>query len=78
MGATGKSHVIESSRRVRHSLLPINPSDWRRPLLRAGRVFTGKLPELHAVHPALRKGHRMRKRPRWWSAMSRRSSRRRR
>jgi hypothetical protein len=35
-GRTGKSHIIESSRRVRHSLLPLNPSDWRRPLIRAG------------------------------------------
>lgn len=61
MGAAGKSHVIESSRRTRHSLLPLNPSDWRRPLLRAGRVYTGKLPELHAVHPALRKRTRTRK-----------------
>lgn len=60
-GATGKSHVIDSSRRIRHSLLPLNPSDWRRPLLRAGRVFTGKLPELHAMHPALRKRRRNRR-----------------
>lgn len=60
MGTTGKAHAIDSSRRVRHSLLPLNPSDWRRPLLRAGRVFTGKLPELHATHPALRKRNRKR------------------
>ncbi|MFL5580378.1 MAG: acetyl-CoA carboxylase biotin carboxylase subunit family protein [Gemmatimonadaceae bacterium] len=60
-GSVSKSHVIESSRRVRHSLLILNPSDWRRPLLRSGRVYSGMLPELHAVHPALRKRQRVRK-----------------
>jgi hypothetical protein len=60
-GGTGKSHAVDSNRRVRHSLLPLNPSDWRRLFLRNGKVFTGALPELHAVHPALRKQRRVRK-----------------
>ena len=45
---------IDASRRQRHALLPLDPSDWRRLFLRNGKVFSAPLPELHAVHPALR------------------------
>lgn len=60
-GSAGKNNLIDSSRRQRHSLLLLNPSDWRRPLLRAGKVFSGRLPELHVVHPALRRRPRTRR-----------------
>ncbi len=49
-----RAHAIDASRRKRHSLLPLDPSDWRRLFLRNGRVLSAPLPELHAMHPALR------------------------
>ncbi|HEX3426272.1 MAG TPA: hypothetical protein VHT30_09080, partial [Acidimicrobiales bacterium] len=47
-------HAIDAARRQRHSLLPLDPSDWRRLFLRNGAVRSAPLPELHAMHPALR------------------------
>ena len=46
--------TIDATRRQRHSLVPLDPSDWRRLFLRNGRVMSAALPELHAMHPALR------------------------
>jgi hypothetical protein len=51
---TARSAAIDATRRDRHALLPLDPSDWRRRFLRNGRVYSTALPELHAVHPALR------------------------
>jgi hypothetical protein len=51
---TARSAAIDATRRERHALLPLDPSDWRRRFLRNGRVYSTALPELHAVHPALR------------------------
>jgi hypothetical protein len=48
------ANAIDASRRERHSLLPLDPSDWRRLFLRNGRVVSKALPELDPVHPALR------------------------
>src|SRR6185295_6428546 len=52
--STARAHAIDATRRQRHSLLPLDPSDWRRLFLRNGAVFSAPLPELHAMHPALR------------------------
>jgi len=49
-----RAHAIDATRRKRHSLLPLDSSDWRRLFLRNGRVLSAPLPELHAMHPALR------------------------
>ncbi len=54
IAASARAHSIDSTRRKRHSLLPLDPSDWRRLFLRNGRVLSAPLPELHAMHPALR------------------------
>jgi hypothetical protein len=40
-------------RRKRHSLAPLNLSDWRRPILRPGRVWSQPLPEINKEHPIL-------------------------
>jgi hypothetical protein len=45
---------VDEVRRRRHSLVPLDPSDWRRLFLRNGAVRSAPLPELHAMHPALR------------------------
>ena len=52
--ATARAHAIDATRRRRHSLLPLDPSDWRRLFLRNGAVVSAPLPELHAMHPSLR------------------------
>jgi hypothetical protein len=49
-----RAAAIDATRRKRHSLLPLDPSDWRRLFLRNGKVLSAPLPELHAMHPALR------------------------
>lgn len=48
------AHSIAAGRRQRHSLLPLDPSDWRRLFLRNGRVVSASLPPLNPEHPALR------------------------
>jgi hypothetical protein len=45
---------IDAARRERHSLIPLDQSDWRRLFIRNGRVLSGPLPELDTTHPALR------------------------
>lgn len=52
--SSARAHAIDASRRQRHSLLPLDPSDWRRLFLRNGQVMSAPLPELHVMHPALR------------------------
>jgi len=56
--ATARAHAIDATRRQRHALLPLDPSDWRRLFLRNGAVVSAPLPELHAMHPALRAAQR--------------------
>lgn len=41
--ATARAKSIDTSRRVRHEILPQNPCDWRRPAMRNGKVYTGDL-----------------------------------
>lgn len=46
--------AADANARKRHGLMPLDPSDWRRPLIRPGRVASAQLPPLSPVHPALR------------------------
>ncbi|MBV9326691.1 MAG: hypothetical protein JO352_23270 [Chloroflexi bacterium] len=54
ISSSARSAAIDASRRLRHALLPLDPSDWRRLFLRNGKVHSAPLPDLHAIHPALR------------------------
>ncbi len=54
LGEGVRAHAVDASRRRRHSLLPLDPSDWRRLFLRNGKVRSAPLPDLHPMHPALR------------------------
>ncbi|MFC5642148.1 hypothetical protein [Kitasatospora cinereorecta] len=49
-----RAHGIDASRRKRHSLLPLDASDWRKRTLRNGKVLSAPLPKLQPMHPALR------------------------
>ena len=40
-----RAQTIEAARRQRHALVPLNPSDWRRPVIHNGKVIS-ELPEL--------------------------------
>ncbi|KAK7946991.1 efflux protein [Apiospora aurea] len=40
--------------RTRWTQEPLNPTDWLRPFMRNGRVWTGELPRIGKVHPVLR------------------------
>ena len=41
-----RAKSIDASRRMRHDLSPQDPSDWRRPAMRNGRVISADLPPL--------------------------------
>ena len=43
----------DATKRSRHALIPLNPSDWRRLVIRPGR--TASSAPLHPLHPAARK-----------------------
>jgi hypothetical protein len=45
-----RANAIDAARRQRHSLLPLDPSSWRRLFVRNGKVLSA-LPELGAAHP---------------------------
>ncbi|WP_156755511.1 FHA domain-containing protein [Actinokineospora pegani] len=49
-----RANAIDATRRHRHSLVPLNPSDWRRLVVHPGKLYTNDLPPLSDVHPALR------------------------
>ncbi len=51
-----RASEIESARRQRHALIPLDPSNWRRLFVRNGRVLSA-LPELESDHPLLRPEH---------------------
>ncbi|GAA3372910.1 hypothetical protein GCM10020367_30770 [Streptomyces sannanensis] len=51
---TGRAHMIDASRRFRHSLVTLDYSDWRRLFIRGGRLHTAPLPPLHPLHPDAR------------------------
>ncbi|WP_345037742.1 hypothetical protein [Streptomyces sannanensis] len=50
-----RAHMIDASRRFRHALLPLDPSDWRRLVIRYGRLYADPLPEVNPLHPAARR-----------------------
>jgi hypothetical protein len=54
IAANARAHAIDAARRARHSLIPLDASDWRRLVLRNGRVVSQALPPLMEAHPALR------------------------
>lgn len=51
--ANVQANAIESARRQRHALIPLDPSNWRRLFVRNGRVLSA-LPELETDHPLQR------------------------
>ncbi|HZU66107.1 MAG TPA: FHA domain-containing protein [Ktedonobacteraceae bacterium] len=51
-----RANAIESARRQRHALIPLDPSNWRRLFVRNGRVLSA-LPELEPDHPLQRPEH---------------------
>lgn len=51
--ADSRANFVESARRQRHSLIPLDPSNWRRLYVRNGRVLSA-LPELVEDHPLQR------------------------
>lgn len=51
--ADARANFIESARRQRHSLIPLDPSNWRRLYVRNGKVLSA-LPELIDDHPLQR------------------------
>ncbi|MFY1693543.1 hypothetical protein [Plantactinospora sp. WMMB782] len=55
--AVGRSRatLIDSARCTRHSLEPLDHSDWRRLLLRNGREISEPLPPIATTHPMLRR-----------------------
>ncbi len=57
MPAHRRSHQVDASRRIRHGLITLDSSDWRRPVIRPGRVSSSPLSPPNPVHPA----------PRTWS-----------
>ncbi|SCL15278.1 FHA domain-containing protein [Micromonospora inyonensis] len=49
-----RATTIDATRRHRHSLVPLDPSDWRRLAVRSGRLHTSDLPPILETHPAER------------------------
>ena len=49
-----RASTIDATRRHRHSLVPLDPSDWRRLLVRSGRMHALPLPPIQPTHPATR------------------------
>ncbi|WP_091642487.1 hypothetical protein [Micromonospora pallida] len=54
--ADERATTVEAVRRRRHSLVPLDTSDWRRLTVRSGRLHTADLPPLSETHPALAGG----------------------
>jgi hypothetical protein len=52
------AQAIDAARRQRHALVPLNPSDWRRPFIHNGKVISS-LPELEGEHPLMRSGREL-------------------
>ncbi len=56
IAASARANSIDSARRQRHALIPLDPSNWRRLFVRNGRVLSA-LPELDIDHPLQRPDH---------------------
>ncbi|MEU4565069.1 hypothetical protein [Micromonospora sp. NPDC023956] len=52
--ASERATTVEAVRRRRHSLVPLDTSDWRRLTVRSGRLHAAELPPLSEIHPAIR------------------------
>jgi hypothetical protein len=52
--SSDRANTIDATRRHRKSLLPLDPSDWRRLTIRAGRLHVPEIPPLQESHPAER------------------------
>jgi len=50
-----RANTIDATRRHRHSLVPLDPSDWRRLSVRSGRLHSSELPPLMTTHPEQRR-----------------------
>ena len=53
IATSARANSINSARRQRHALIPLDPSNWRRLFVRNGRVLSA-LPELDDYHPLQR------------------------
>jgi hypothetical protein len=51
---SARATTIDATRRHRHSLVPLDHSDWRRLVIRSGRTYALSLPPLSEMHPAVR------------------------
>jgi hypothetical protein len=51
--ASARANAIDTARRQRHELIPLDPSNWRRLFIRNGKVRS-TLPELGTMHPQQR------------------------
>lgn len=49
-----RANTVESARRHRHALVPLDVTHWRSLTMKAGRLYTHDLPPLNDTHPALR------------------------
>jgi FHA domain len=56
IATSARANAIDSARRQRHALIPLDPSNWRRLFVRNGRVLSA-LPELNDDHPLQRPEH---------------------
>ena len=56
IATSARANSIDSARRQRHALIPLDPSNWRRLFVRNGRVLSA-LPELVDDHPLQRPEH---------------------
>ena len=56
ISTSARANSIDSARRQRHALIPLDPSNWRRLFVRNGRVLSA-LPELDDDHPLQRPEH---------------------
>ncbi|MGW0392226.1 hypothetical protein ACWDYJ_15305 [Streptomyces sp. NPDC003042] len=52
--SSARAAAIDASRRHRHTLAPLDYSDWRRPVMYPGSVYAYPLPPLAQTHPAAR------------------------
>ena len=52
--SSARAVTIDATRRHRHALVPLDPSDWRRLVVHSGRLHANPLPPLSRVHPARR------------------------
>lgn len=51
--ANARANAIDTAQRLRHALIPLDPSNWRRLFVRNGKVLSA-LPELGTAHPQQR------------------------